>query len=417
MGHAANEVRPGWAFSRHFYDRPAVKNTVAKLVSRVRRPPYKTDTMEMDYGMWRGLSSIHCRQGRQIGEENTEPKVLRERFPTEYRVSNLPGSRAGRRINLATLRSVMQGWTDAMELVMALRQRYVEVLPSPAGRMPVYDTFIFSKYAVGFAAYLSRRGTRQLEDGEVPVPIANEVKLVAGMFMIVQHMLDFGEEPRAPDAVMTGVELYDYADQNGVFISPSGHVCAGSQSKITELLDCVVEGGDAYQPFGEAVSAVLHEAGSLDRALRYGFASLQLELTMAAWRSELLLYALRGAKRLEVHDVLAHARQQVGPTPGREQLLANRSRALGQILGRLAEARIEWPVRSVDVAEIRARVEDREARVHSGADFWTVYEELTDVAFEAAVTQQREINRVLGRPRDVQPSRTHFLKQICAFPH
>ena len=71
--------------------------------------------------MWNGICAFHSDDGRQIGENNTNPEIYREIVETESKPCKFEGSRYGLPINLTALRNVMASWDDALQLVTTVR--------------------------------------------------------------------------------------------------------------------------------------------------------------------------------------------------------------------------------------------------------------------------------------------------------
>ena len=221
------------ALKRLYYHTP-LQRTVVRLAAPLRPPPWATPTMEFDYGVWLGPSSLHCVDGRQLGEENTWPRFFREFVPTEYRDSNMPGSRSGCSINMTALHMVMRAWNDALPLMGALRASFAEVYGFGARPLGMEAFFVLSKAGCALPAFLVRRHDAPLADGDIPALVATQFKLIAGFFMVAQDML-WGKTPADPDPDANA--FFDYADAHGIFISPGGRACGGSRRKIIELYE------------------------------------------------------------------------------------------------------------------------------------------------------------------------------------
>ena len=86
-----------------------------RLYSLFNPPPYRRPNMEFDFGLWYGICTFRSENGRQIGENNTDPEIYREEVKTDHQISTFEGTRKGLPINVTALREVMALWDDAMQ--------------------------------------------------------------------------------------------------------------------------------------------------------------------------------------------------------------------------------------------------------------------------------------------------------------
>jgi hypothetical protein len=97
------------------------------------------------------------------------------------------------------------------------------------------------------------------------------------------------------DTYLTGTELYDYADREGLFLSPTGAktACGGSKRKIIEFIDHIIYGPEKRNI--NSATKKLGEVSGIDDTsafMNYAIGGIELELaTMlarAAIRKQLL---------------------------------------------------------------------------------------------------------------------------------
>lgn len=222
--------------------RDRVRNACIRLSGWVLPPPYYDPKMEFRYGVWGGVSSMHCRYGRQLGENNVVPHRLKETMPTELQVFRNGGSRDGRYFNKSALRHAMRNWDPAMALIGDMRREYLRRRGSVGEPLGLFDVYTLAKLCVCLPAWQTRQRHAPLKDRRLDPVIATVFQLTAGMFMVIRKMLARGEPGLDASSRMTPEELYDYADHHGVFLSPNGHACGGSRRKIIELMDFLITG-------------------------------------------------------------------------------------------------------------------------------------------------------------------------------
>ncbi len=227
---------------KKFYYIPFIQTRIIQSVSLFKPPVYRRDNMEFDHGLWGGVSALHCVDGRQLGESNTSPRFYRENLPTRLHKGGLDGSRQGYAINLTTLQIVMRHWDDALAVIQFIRKHYIQHFDVQTQRLAMLDLYLLSKACVALPAFLTRRVNNRVVDGDLPAAIASQYKIIAGIFMIVQKMIERGEVSLLQGNGVSAQELYDYAEKHAIFISPNGMACGGSKRKILELMEFAIAG-------------------------------------------------------------------------------------------------------------------------------------------------------------------------------
>lgn len=233
-------------FKRALLDNSRVHNGRVALQRSMKGTPYLDPNMEFRYGVWGGISSIHCEDGRQLGENNTEPYGLKEAIDTEYRPCKFDDSRNGGVMNMSALHAMMTLWDDALDISRVLQRAFEQKYQADEAGAPatVVELYLLAKIATCLPAWLVRRRGSQWSDGRLDNRIAAQFQLISGVFMIGRHMQEIGEAGLQADLRMSALELFNYADEHGIFISPDGQVCGGSRKKIIEFLELLLSRSD-----------------------------------------------------------------------------------------------------------------------------------------------------------------------------
>lgn len=379
--------------AKSIYYRPSVQGTVIRVVSQIAPPPYLTDTMEFDYGLWLGISALHCEDSRQLGEDNTWPRLFRERIPTEYHTSNMPGSRAGSTINMTTLHIVMKRWGDVIPLIESLRANYDSRFAHDAGPLQLSDLYMLSKSGVALPALMARRGTSdRVIDGSLPATVATQFKVIAGVFMVVQDMLWSGRY--SADSRVDPETFFDDADDNGIFISPSGNACGGSRRKIIELYETVYRPGDQIAASLDLIAAYADATQLFD----YAANSVWLEQLIVGAQRELQRKYYLAAERLtsdqRSQDLAAHIERTVS-SKGSEGSPDFKRRGVWPVLDRTLAADIPHPV-TISSNQIRQKLALEEELLSVDAVV-EHYRNCLEVMAELSTASQRLIADILGR--------------------
>ena len=398
--------------AKSIYYRPSVQGTVIRVVSRIAPPPYLTDTMEFDYGLWLGISALHCEDGRQLGEDNTWPRLFRERIPTEYHTSNMPGSRAGSTINMTTLHIVMKRWGDVIPLIESLRSHYDIRFDHDTDPLRLNDLYILSKSGVALPALMARRGTSdRVIDGALPATVATQFKVIAGVFMVVQDMLWSGRY--TADSRVDPETFFDYADDHGVFISPGGNACGGSRRKIVELYETVYRPGDRIAAAPDLIAAY----SDADQLFDYTTNSVWLEQLIVGAQRELQSKYYRASTNMASEqwsqNLAAHIERTVS-AKGSSGSPEFKRRGVWPLLDRTLDADIGHPL-TVGSGQIKQKLA-LEADLVSTDAIMEHYRHCLDVLATLATASQRLIADVLGRPQPKPLSAKAVARRLDVIP-
>ena len=221
--------------------RTAIKSLIAHLATK----PWNSPFMETQYGLWRGVSALTSDSGRQLGEENTRPFLLNRHVPADTIICKYDGSRAGHSINMSALRIAMANFDEALQITGAVGQYHMARAHSanPEKKPGIWDLYLISKASIGLIAYQQRQKNAARPQSSSPVSdaLASQYQFISGIFMICRSMIREGHQAISGNGEISASELYSYADENSIFMSPNEMACAGSPRKIMEFLEFCVD--------------------------------------------------------------------------------------------------------------------------------------------------------------------------------
>jgi hypothetical protein len=249
-----------------------------RLYSLRHPPPWRRANMEFEFDAWNSVSSLHCRGGRQIGEDNAGPYPYGEFTGNRYETCRFHDVRAGLPMNVTSLRLLLPSLRDAYQLTTALRNRYLAKRDLPERRFNLVQAYLFSKFAVSLPAYLARRKDRPVRDGELsPVETAFYM-LAPAPFMLVRQLMVRGERTPLEAQPLSAERLYRLASDSRVLVSPRERACPATPKLIREYFDVIMNG--AYQgPLDSAeVARSLDRLGDWHRFFDYARAASRIEL-------------------------------------------------------------------------------------------------------------------------------------------
>ena len=290
---------------------PPVQRTVLSLAAPVVPPPFRDPCMEVKYTIWGGISSLRCEDGHQVGENNVIPAY--RKLSLAPRMQPVVDERTGRTLyrNITALESMMGHWDDSIRFIQMARAIFRRHLGERTGRLDSAEIYLLSKFCVCIPAYLARHVNRLLLDGAVGMTLATQVQLITGMFMTVRKMIEGGYLRISEVEAMTPEAFFDYADEQGAFITAAGNVCAGSKRKIIEFMASVIDEPTAPYANTDDLWEALGLAGHGEAFLHYYRRAVTLELYVMLARSALAepfyLAALNSGDMADRVDSLIHA--------------------------------------------------------------------------------------------------------------
>lgn len=264
------------ALLKKAYFSPKFNKLAVRLYSAIYPPPYKRPNMEFEYDVWNGSCTLHAFDGRQIGENNTNPEMYREVIDTEHKPCKYAGTRYGMDINLTALRTVTSVWDDTYQISTMMRNIHIERVKLTDKRFNLRQGYAFSKVATAYASYCARRKNN-------PIPVMQHLEAVmftlgVGPFMVVRALMEKGDllvlDPNPHDAET----LYAVTDGSGSLVSAARWGCAGSPKLIRDFVDMVMNGTYAKELNSTLAKNMLAGIDDWDRYYDYSYATARLEL-------------------------------------------------------------------------------------------------------------------------------------------
>jgi hypothetical protein len=226
---------------------------------------------------------------RQVGEANVYPPTLRLDRETEWRVCQYAGSRYqdDSPMNITALKAMIKHWKPMMAALLEVRSAIAERLSIAGTGRPwsIGDLHTLACVVLALPAYQLMKGGGQSPQPPLHPVLSSLFRITDGIRMTMYEMqFLLSERPRNADDPMTAAEIYSYAEQHGVFISPTG-VCAGPKPLIDEFLVTAVDGVPAEGIEGlqhsDEVEALLAQ---LPEVVDYGLYGLQIwGLSHSTW--------------------------------------------------------------------------------------------------------------------------------------
>ncbi|MEL7190682.1 MAG: hypothetical protein AAGK17_14105 [Pseudomonadota bacterium] len=238
--------------------------------------------MEFHYGLWIGVSALYSQSGRQLGEENARPFLLNHHLPTETLACKYDGSRNGHTINISALRIAMQNFDDALEVTRAVSEQHLKRVGKD-NQPGIWDLYIIARASMALIAFQKRFIHQANPSPIVSDILASQYQFISGIFMIGRAKMQSLDPRIFTNDPVSSDELYAFADEHGIFISPNGWACAGSTKKIMEFIEFCNEG--AGNETGADLAAIVSDPQAW---YRYAIASIELDCLCEAERVQRL---------------------------------------------------------------------------------------------------------------------------------
>ena len=269
------------------------------ITADLARHPVEIGYLEAFVAVFRIAHPALDADDRQVGEANVYPPKLRLDRETEWRVCQYPGSRYrdDAPMNITALRAMIKHWKPMMATLLRVRGELARRLdaafdrPDPrAGRSParapstIGELHTLAAVVLGLPAYQLQRAAGSSPQRPLHPVLSSLFRITDGIRMVTSAMLFSIERTRRADEPLTGGQLYDHAEQNGVFIGKTG-VCAGPRPMIDEFLAIAVDGVPADGIAGVALPAEIQALlDQLPAAIEYGLLGLQTwGVSLAVW--------------------------------------------------------------------------------------------------------------------------------------
>ncbi|MEO0674152.1 MAG: hypothetical protein AAFY32_04005 [Pseudomonadota bacterium] len=331
----------------------SARTALRPLWRRFAQKPWASPTMEVQYGLWNGVSCLYSAAGRQLGEASARPYLFNDQQSAQWRDSRYGGARAGVPINVSALRIAMDHFDQALTIVGAVRAILLSRENRPfTDHLGVWDLYFLSRFSVALIAYGVRSG-HMIDDQKttslskvrgpvVPTVLATQFQFISGIFMICRHMIETGAAEIIENTSLSASALYEYADQHGVFLSPSGGACAGSRASILQFLQFCIDGEKIAQGDGSPSSATSAElvltphVGDVAAWLDYGTQTIALECTIDAAISGMppsaqAIFAAFAARADALSSANAQAQAPMGEGAVLDLILARQNAILARL--------------------------------------------------------------------------------------
>ena len=206
--------------------------------------PVEIGNLEAILSVYRVAHPAMDADDRQVGEGNVFPPALRVDRPTEWRVCQYSGSRYrdDAPMNVTALKAMIKYWKPMMMTLLEVREELHRRLERIRSGWTVGDMHLFSGVLLSLPGYLL-----MLRGGSSPQPPVHPIlsslfRISDGIRMTTHLMLFLSEErTRLPHEPTSAVDLYEFAERNGLLLSSHG-VCAGPKPLIDEFLTTAFSG-------------------------------------------------------------------------------------------------------------------------------------------------------------------------------
>ena len=123
-----------------------IKTIGKKAIRSFVKPPWDSDLMEFQYGLWQGVSAVFTESGRQLGEENARPFLFNDHIPAKTIVCKYDGSRNGHPINMSALKIAMTNFDAALDITKGVVRHHARAVlkANPSARAGIWDCLLYT---------------------------------------------------------------------------------------------------------------------------------------------------------------------------------------------------------------------------------------------------------------------------------
>lgn len=429
---------------KSIYYQPYIQNSFLKLISPVFPEPENYVDAELRYGVWKTTSNIFQVNGRQLGEANVHQGFRRRKFPIEYRECKIKGSRLGKQTNLTALQDIMRNYSDAMQILMLIREHYMETLSLDNQVFDAGTLFQFTQHVVSLPLFMNRdKSGNTNHSALIDLQITTLFQLVAGVFNLVRRLLEDKTEGVDIHSHVEAEQLYTFSEKNNLFTTPNADkrrkdkVCGGAKAKVIELLDVIINGKEAKNIFISNEDALTSRGVDANTYLSYSLTALQLETTINQCQLEsiykiLSLKVFDGSKKLNsysneelsqiqlildeselgstLHDVFASSQRQ----KELQEVVHYRLSFTRNIIGEIHNSRSILD-KSTQQYSLKRSAQDTNntARLNQLKSLFD--SQLADYK-NAVIMLQKDILKILGDTRKMKPSHRFLDKKMSIIP-
>jgi hypothetical protein len=242
VGEAGNQPSP---LAPALTERARSWHELPGLMAELTGRPLDIGHLELVVPIFRVAHMAVDAEGRQVGESNAFPAVLRLDVPTRWRTCIYSGSRYqdAKPMNVSALKSMRAHWAPMMAMLLKVRAAYLARCPDARAGWTVGHLERLSTAVLALPALQLMRRENRVGHAALHPVLSSMFRVTDGLRMTMHHMLfiPFGEPTRKPDTPMTGPEVHAYAERAFSLHSEHG-VCAGPQAMIDEFLAVLVGG-------------------------------------------------------------------------------------------------------------------------------------------------------------------------------
>jgi hypothetical protein len=261
-----------------------------------------TGYIECVIGVHRVAHVALDREGRQVGEMNSFPDVLRLRLPVEWKTCGYAGSRfrSEMPMNMTALRSMLAHWKPVLRAVASFREEFLSRYPQlPDGRWKLGELHFAASGILALVGLQLMRCNDPVRNGELDPVLSSLFRVVDGVRMISAHLLDLFERPMFHDTPVTPRQVAGAAESEDQYRSGRG-VCAGPQAMVDELIETLMNGKKDGGPSPIAACEDAPEVWLADipKGLDYGLLGCQLQAAVFT------IWVRMGLALTRIHEAL-----------------------------------------------------------------------------------------------------------------
>lgn len=290
-----------------------------EILRRICGDPLEAAYLELAVPIFRIAHMYVDADGRQIGEANVFPRLMRMDRPTLWRTCPYSGSRyqPEKPMNVTALRIMRTHWRQVMAVVRRVSDAYRARFPEVAERgWTVGDIERMTVCVEALPGYLLLRRERRVDNGRLHPALSTAFRLIDGPRTVMHDMLfsSAGEPARPGDTPITGAEIHAYAERHHLFETKRA-VCAGPPAMIDDFLAVILDGEDPRGGWPDALDPEVAEAlEEVEAAVDYGLTGLQ------AFCAAFSIFPASAAARAELEEMLRDWKG--GDSPGLSALRA-----------------------------------------------------------------------------------------------
>jgi hypothetical protein len=217
--------------------------------------------------------------GRQVGENNSTPRMLFLDLPTARKACNYPGSRNQDELpmNVTALKHMAKRWPELLSLSEQCRLALFERMPPRDPKaLRAGELHFIAVTQLAAVGYVLVRGVDPVPNGQLDGGLAAMFRLIDGVRLVTNDLLRDLPGMAGCDTRVTAQLIADHAEHHTLYNGQWG-VCAGPPALIDEYLRVLM--GEEAAPI-QAEPTVAERLGDLEAALDYGLLGQRVEATM-----------------------------------------------------------------------------------------------------------------------------------------